>query len=84
MSCAIDRWVQRLALHIANRVCCWGESACDSMGDSAMKDMNSDNGKEISICYALDFCDQRGVEFFPPVKKGGSSTRPYTPGGGHQ
>jgi hypothetical protein len=54
------------------------------MVDSAVMDMNSDNGKEISICHALAFYDQRGVEFFSPVKKGGSSARSHTPGEGHQ
>jgi hypothetical protein len=53
MSCAIDSRGRRLTSHIANRVCCWGENECDSMGDSAVMDMNSDNDKEISIYHAL-------------------------------
>ncbi len=55
MSCAIDNWGRRLTLYIANTGCCWGESECDSMVDSAVVDMNSDNDKEISICHALAF-----------------------------
>lgn len=53
MSCAIDSWVRRLTLHIANAGCCWGENECDSMGDSAVMNMNFDNDKEISIYHAL-------------------------------
>lgn len=53
MPCAIDSRVRRLTLHIANTVCCWGESECDSMVDSAVMDMNFHNDKEISICHAL-------------------------------